>query len=370
MLAGGRRCHVSGMATHESDPHASEEFAGRMLEILNDGALALMTSIGHQLQLFDLLAELPPSTSEEIAERAGLRARYVREWLAAMVTGRIVDYDPVRSTYALPAHRAACLTRAAGTENIARTTQFISLLGQVEERIVECFRSGGGVPYDAYPGFHTLMAEESAAVHDAALIEGILPLVPGLPERLEAGIDVLDIGCGHGHAVNLMAKAFPNSRFTGIDIAEEAIEAGREEARQMGLDNVRHEVRDVARLEASARYDLVTAFDAIHDQAAPAKVLENVLEALRPGQPFLMVDFAASSRLEENLDHFVAPFLYTVSCMHCTSVSLADGGPGLGTMWGEQKACQMLADAGFADVSIERMEGDPFNNYYLAVKAS
>lgn len=358
------------MTTNEIDTSAAEEFTGRMLEVLNDGALALMTSIGHRAGLFDTLAELPPSTCEAIAERCGLHERYVREWLAAMVSGRIVDYDPDRRTYALPAHRAACLTRAAGPENIARTTQFISLLGEVEERVLECFRRGGGVPYDAYPRFHTLMAEESAAVHDSALIEGILPLVPGLPRKLEAGIDVLDIGCGQGHAVNLMAQAFPRSHFTGLDISQDAIEAGREEARRLKLANVRHEARDVARLQDAAQYDLVTAFDAIHDQAAPAKVLENVVEALRPGQPFLMVDFAASSRLENNLDHFVAPFLYTVSCMHCTSISLADGGPGLGTMWGEETARQMLLDAGFADVTVKRMEDDPFNNYYVATKAA
>lgn len=354
--------------TNETDTQAADEFAGRMLEILNDGALALMTSVGHRVGLFDTLADLPPSRCEAIAARAGLHERYVREWLAAMVTGRIVDYDPAAQTYALPASRAACLTRAAGPDNFAKTAQFISLLGEVEKRIVECFREGGGVPYEAFPRFHTLMAEESTATHDAALVDGVLPLVPGSLGKLEAGIDVLDVGCGQGHAVNLMAQAFPRSRFTGLDIAEDAIEVGRAEARRLGLDNAHHEVRDVARLDETARYDLVTAFDAIHDQAAPADVLAGVHEALRPRSPFLMVDFAASSHVHQNIDHFLAPFLYTVSCMHCTSVSLAEGGVGLGTMWGEETARHMLHDAGFADVAVERLEDDPLNYYYVATK--
>jgi SAM-dependent methyltransferase len=352
----------------EIETQSAEEFAGRMLEILNDAALALMTSVGHRVGLFDALAAMPPSSSEAIAQGAGLHERYVREWLAAMVTGGIVDYDPAEQTYVLPAYRAASLTHAAGAENFARTAQFIPLLGAVEEPIVRCFRHGGGVAYDSYPRFHALMAEESASVHDAALIERILPLVPGLVDRLTAGIDALDLGCGRGHAVNLMARAFPKSHFTGLDAEEDAIEAGRAEAQNWGLHNVRHEVCDAAEIDRPTSYDLVTAFDAIHDLVAPAAVLKNVVEALRSGGTFLMVDFAASSHLENNLDHFLATFLYTISCMHCTSVSLAGGGTALGTMWGEEKARQMLREAGFADVAVERLEDDPVNHYYIAVK--
>src|SRR5690606_3222684 len=109
--------------------------------------------------------------------------------------------------------------------------------------------------------------------------------------------------------------------------------------------------------------DLVTAFDAIHDQARPAAVLANIRRALRPGGVFLMQDIRASSHLERNKDHPLGPYLYTISTMHCMSVSLATGGEGLGTVWGEEKALEMLREAGFARVELHRLPHDIMNNY-------
>ncbi len=350
------------------DQARSEAFAGRMADVLNGAAVALMTSVGHQVGLFDAMADLPPATSRQIAEAAGLRERYVREWLGAMVTGGLVEHDPTDQTYALPPEHAAWLTRAAGVNNLAMQTQYVPLLAQVEAPLIECFRHGGGVPYAAFPRFQQLMAEDSGAVHDAALIDAILPLVPGLPERLRAGIEVADIGCGRGHAVHLMARAFPQSRFAGYDFSEEGVAVGRDEAEAMGLANARFEVRDVTKPEEGDRFDLITAFDAIHDQAQPARVLAGIAEALRPDGVFLMVDIGASSYVQENLDFPLAPFMYTISCMHCMTVSLALNGAGLGAMWGEQKAREMLAKAGFGRVMVKRIEDDLFNNYYIATK--
>ncbi len=212
------------------------------------------------------------------------------------------------------------------------------------------------------------MAEESGAVHDASLTEGILPLVPGLVARMRTGIDVADIVCGRGHAMNLMARAFSESRFVGYDISEEGVTEGRAEAKATELSNARFEVRDVTKLGAYNQFDLITAFDSIHDQAQPAKVLRSITDALRPDGTFLMVDIAASSRVSENLDHLLGPFIYTISCMHCMTISLAQDGAGLGAMWGEQKARQMLAEAGFTLVDVRKIEGDLFNNYFIATK--
>src|SRR5688500_11851774 len=149
------------MTTQVLDQKKAEKFAEKMIGIINGGALALMTSIGHRTGLFDIMADLPPSTSRQIADAAGLNERYVREWLGAMVVGRIIDYDAQAATYSLPEEHATALTRAASPNNIAATTQFISLLGSVEGQIIESFRKGGGVPYSAFPGFHEVMAEES-----------------------------------------------------------------------------------------------------------------------------------------------------------------------------------------------------------------
>ncbi|MEV0533925.1 class I SAM-dependent methyltransferase [Kitasatospora sp. NPDC050463] len=351
------------MSASAVDPVEQEEFAGRTLQILNDACLGFMASIGHQTELFDTMAGLPPATSEEIARAAGLNERYVREWLGSMVVGRIVDYDPEQATYTLPPEHAASLTRAVGPDNMAGLMQYLGLMGEVEQQVVEAFRKGGGLPYSAYPRFQQLQAEESSRVYDLALLEGVLPLAPGLTERLRAGIDTLDIGTGQGHVVNLMARAFPASRCTGVDISEAGIAAARAEAAELGLANARFEVADSAELTGS--YDLVTAFDVIHDLARPDRTLAAVAGALRPDGLFLMGDIAASSRLEENIDHPLAPALYALSTFYCMTVSLGEGGAGLGTVWGEQTARRMLAEAGFGAVETKQVEGDVFNLYYL-----
>ena len=357
------------MTTKDLDPTRVEAFAGRMGGLLNDALLSLSISLGHQTGLFDTMAELPTATSAEIAKAAGLDERYVREVLGALTTGGITTYDGELGTYQLPAEHAALLTRAAGVGNMAALTQFVAMLGSVEQDIVTCFRKGGGVPYSRFPTFHRLMAELSKETIDATLVEGTLGLVDGLRERLDAGIDVADVGCGAGYAMNVLGRAFPKSRFTGLDFSEEAIAAACAQAEDWGLTNVSFEVRDVARLGLTESFDLVTAFDAIHDQADPVAVLRGVSDALRPDGVFLCVDVAASSHLEDNVDHPLGPVIYTISTFHCMTVSLALEGAGLGAAWGEQTAHAMLADVGFRAVDTHRLEGDPFNVYYVARKA-
>jgi SAM-dependent methyltransferase len=343
------------------------EFLPRVLGILNDGMLCLAISLGHRTGLFDtMVTDSAWATSAEIAKRAGLNERYVREWLGAMVTGRIVEYAPATKTYMLPPERSAFLTRAAGVDNVAGQAQFIALLGSVESRIVESFQRGGGVPYSEFANLQRLMADENAPIVDARLLQKTLPRVEGLVDRLKAGIDVADIGCGSGHAINLMAGAFPMSRFVGYDISEEALEAARAEAEIKKLANARFEPKDVAALDDVGAFDFIMSVDAIHDQAHPARVLAGIRRALRPGGIYLCVDIAASSDLAKNLDHPLGPFLYVISTMHCMTVSLAQGGVGLGTMWGEELAVAMLMDAGFGRVDVKRVEGNIVNIYYTA----
>jgi SAM-dependent methyltransferase len=356
------------LTTSAIDENKAQAFMLQTLGMINGAMLTLLMSIAHRTGLFDVMATLPPSTSEEIASAANLNERYVREWLAAMSAGRIVEFDAANRTYALPPEHAASLTRAAGSGNLATIAQFVPLFGNVEDDLIESFRNGGGVPYSRYGRFQELMAEESAKVVDSTLVDVTLPLISGLPQRLKEGIDVLDAGCGGGHAINVMSRAFPASRFTGYDFSQEGVAAGIDEAKQSGLTNARFAVQDVARMNEHATFDLITAFDAIHDQAQPAAVLQNISNALRPGGVFLMVDIAASSDLADNLESPLAPMQYSVSTMHCMTVSLALGGAGLGTMWGEQLARSMLADAGFTTVDMKRVDGDIMNAYYIARK--
>jgi 2-polyprenyl-3-methyl-5-hydroxy-6-metoxy-1,4-benzoquinol methylase len=292
----------------------------------------------------------------------------VRECLGGLTTAHVVEYDPDAATYTLPLERAALLTRQAGPDNFARVAQFIPMLGEVEQKIVGCFRAGGGLSYGDYPRFHALMAEQSGEVFDAALVDVILPMAAGLPDRLRSGAEVADFGCGSGHAVNVMAQAFPASRFTGVDFSEEGLAVGSAEADRLGLTNATFERHDLADMDVTEAYDVITAFDAIHDQAQPDRVLRNIYRALRPGGVFLMVDIKASSQLQDNIGVPLATYLYTVSTMHCMSVSLAFGGAGLGTVWGRQLALKMLGDAGFTDVRVEEIETDPINYYYVAHK--
>lgn len=359
---------MSTQAPPVLDETRAEAFAERMLDVLNSGALAVMISVGHRTGLLDAMAGAGPLTSAELAARAELDERYVREWLAAMTTGGVVELDADSAAYALPAEHARWLTRAAYPENLAVTAQFIPLVGSVEDHIVRCFREGGGVPYELFPRFHEAMAEDSDQTVLSALESGILPLVPGLVDRLEHGIDVLDLGCGRGRALTRLAARFPASRFTGLDLSDEAIAYGRAAAREAGLANLSFGVTDLGAFDRDApeaAYDLVTTFDAVHDQGHPLAMLRGIRRALRRDGVYLMQDIGASSHVHENIHHPLGTLLYTISCMHCMTVSLAQGGEGLGTMWGDHKARELLALAGFASVQEHRLDHDLVNAYYV-----
>ncbi|HYP16459.1 MAG TPA: class I SAM-dependent methyltransferase [Opitutus sp.] len=350
------------------DPAKVDAFGGTLLRILNDASLALMISLGHRTGLFDTMATLPPAEVATIARAAKLNERYVREWLGAMTVGRVVAHDSVAMTYHLPPEHAALLTRAAAPNNVAAFMQYPAVLGQVEDQIVRCFREGGGVPYSEFKRFHEVMAEDSGQTVVAALFDHVLPIVPGLMERLERGIDVLDLGCGRGIALAAMARRFPKSRFVGIDFSAEAIAWARQQVQQDGLSNLRYEILDAAKLKAEAAFDFIVTFDAIHDQARPDVVLGHIARALRPDGVYLMQDIHGSSSHAGDLEHPVGPLLYTISTMHCMTVSLAAGGMGLGTMWGRETAQRMLKEAGFGEVTIRRLAHDFQNDYYLVRK--
>lgn len=350
------------------DAERTDEFGQKLLEIVNHSSLSLMMSIGHRSRLFDIMSEMEHASSSDIAEQAGLNERYVREWLGAMVTGGIIEYDPVLKTYFLPAEHAALLTRAAGSNNFATTMQWFSVLGSVEDQIVDCFQEGGGVPYSEFARFHEVMAEDSYNTVVCGLFEHILPLVPGLEDKLKAGMDVLDIGCGSGLALIEMAAAFPESRFVGYDISEESVGRAQQTAAQRGISNVSFKVQDVSQINTPEAFDLITAFDVIHDQAKPAQVLSEVNATLRTGGTFLMQDIAASSNVEQNISNPLGPMFYTISTMHCMTVSLAQGGAGLGTCWGKELACQMLDEAGFSDVDVQELPHDIMNYFYVMTK--
>ena len=357
------------------------EFSERLSTILNYGALNLAMGIGYRTRLFDVMDGFQgPQTASAIAEAAELNDRYVREWLAVMVTGGIVELSQSPSgddLFRLPREHGDLLTRRAGDSNLGVYTQEIPLLTTCAiEPVLQGFRTGRGVPYFHYPKFYEFMAELANAKHSAVLVEEFLPSVLGgqLIERLKRGMRVCDVGCAQGVAVMLMAEAFPRSTFIGMDISEECIAKARLEASGKGLRNASFLNRDAALIEESRdllnSFDYVTTFDAVHDQTRPLDALINVHGLLRQEGLFSMVDIAASSSLSGNRDHPMGPFLYTVSLMHCMPVGLVDNGAGLGMMWGREAAVQMLHQAGFENVQVMDIPGDPFNVHFLCRKGS
>lgn len=351
-----------------------DAFGKKLTDILNHGAVNLALGLGYKLELFETMVRLEgPATVDDLAREAGVNQRYVREWLGIMATAGIVELvtaEAGEDLYLLPPEHAAFLARDGAAGNMGVYFQEIPLLTEIALGAVsEDFSKGQGVPFSRYPRFQAFMSELSHAKHRDVLIDKFLPLVDdgNLVIRLKSGIRVCDLGCGQGIALMLMAEAYPDSRFSGIDNDREAIDSARSLAADQGLTNVEFILADAAgiRPELAGRFDYITAFDAVHDQTRPLEALKSVRHMLAPGGMFSMIDIDADSSHRGNMDHPMGPFLYTVSLMHCMPVGLSDGGRGLGMMWGRQQACRLLDEAGFTNVRVLEMAHDPFNVHYF-----
>jgi len=363
------------------DTKAQENFAAKMTDILNHGALNLAMGIGYRLRLFDIMDEFDePQTAGTLALKAGVNERYIIEWIGVMVSGGIIDLvknDPAEDLFQLPKAHGDLLTRRADHNNLGVYTQEIPLLTTCAmEAVIEGFKTGDGVSYHHYPRFQQFMGQLADAKHRRVLVDIFLPSVDDgrIVEQLKTGIKVCDMGCAEGVALLLMARTFPNSEFTGFDIARDALETARSQAKKMGITNVAFLEKDVANLEDDDQFegafDYVTAFDAIHDQTQPLKALKGVYTVLKAGGAFSMVDIAAESSISENRMHPMGPFLYTVSLMHCMPVGLVEGGSGLGMMWGKKQAVTMLNQAGFHQVEVREIPEDSFNLHFFCRKIS
>jgi 2-polyprenyl-3-methyl-5-hydroxy-6-metoxy-1,4-benzoquinol methylase len=347
----------------------ADVFAGRVARTLNSGFITLMISIGHRIGLFDVLAALPPSTSKEVASAAGLTERYVREWLAAMTTAHIVDYDARTATYFLPIQYASVLANAAGMNNLAPAAQLLSLLASSEDLVVAGFRGGGGVMPHAYDRLTEAISATKRLRIDDGYVDELLDLMPGMRTRLHRGAVVLDAGCGDGALLVHLARLFPRSKFRGYDLSRAAIGRACDQLEESGVENLDFVLGDVKDLDEPDTYDLVLAFESLHELAFPGAVLRNVAASLKDDGVFLMQEAAASSHLTRNVDHPFAPMLYALSCMHSVPVASCDPrGQALGRMWGQERAAQMLAETGFGNTRFETMASDPFRYYAVSEK--
>ena len=290
-------------------------FAEQMISTLTGGALTLLVSVGYRTGLFEAAAR-GPGTSGDLAGRAGLQERYVREWLGAMVTGGFFSYDQTTGRYTLPSEHAAFLTGDTAA-NVAPMASMLRAFAGALPELERCFVTGGGVPHAAFaPHFEAAGAvagDTWRRIYHEHLVDGFLGAVPGLRARLAAGIRVLDLGCGAGHAVTVAAQAFPASRFVGLDIDGRVVAAAQAERARLALGNAAFAVADAAMLPPHPQFDVITAFDAVHDQRCPQEVLRRVRAALAPGGVFIMVDAKFSSYLENNIGNPLAPLCYAIS---------------------------------------------------------
>lgn len=352
------------MSTETIDQARADEFVGKAMGDLSGAMTVLLCMLGDRLGLFTALAQ-GPATSGQLAARADITERYAREWLAGLAASGYLDYDPLTTAYALPAEHAPVLADEGGPVFFGGVYQEVSGTLGVLDRIAEAFRSGGGVPADAY-GEHFFRGLErfTAGWFNNLLLPQWLPAMPAVSQLLEAGADVADVGSGRGKALITLAKAFPAGRYVGYDVHVSSVEAARRAAEEAGVSNrVRFEVADAAAGLPSSSYDVVFTFDVVHDAVDPAGLLRAIRGTLRPEGRYVCVDINASHRPEENTGPLAALF-YGFSVLYCMTSSLAHGGTGLGTCgFNPEVAERMCKEAGFSQVRTLPLE-NPFNNVF------
>jgi len=335
------------------DRNKAQQF---MLKVVGDAGTALAAAlivIGDRAGLFRHMAGAGPMTSEMLTERCGLHARYVEEWLAAMVCAGYVSYDPAREAYELPPEHALYLADPSSEYYLAGLFKGLPQLMAAVPQIAEAFEQGKGVPFADY-GAHLPVALEhmNRSVYEHRLVKAWLPAMPQVVRRLEEGGSAIDVGCGTGIVPILLARAFPRARIAGLDLDAHSIEIAKANAREAGLeDRVRFIHASAEDLPIERPWDFISTFDCIHDLPDPAAALRRMRVALAPEGTVLMVEPKAADRLEDNAHSPFARMLYGISCLHCVPQSLAQGGRGLGACWGEARARDMADDAGFGHFS-------------------
>lgn len=341
-----------------------DAFSEKVFNDLSGAYVVAMCILGDRLGLFQRLAAGGPATSAELAERANINERYAREWLSALACAGYVDYDPSSRRFSLSPEQAAVLADEGGAFFVGGEYEQLPALWSVLDPLTAAFREGGGVPQSAYPeSLSHGWDRGSIAVYHHALVQKWIPALPELQAALERGIAVADVGCGGGRALIRLAQAFPNSRYTGYDAFEPSVALARQNAEAAGVaDRVRFETLDGSQ-GLPELYDLITTFLVIHDAADPRGLLRAIRAALKPGGLYLCSEIKAADTLEENAGPLGAYF-FSSSVLYCMTVSLAEGGAGLGTAgMPPSKVRELCAEAGFSSVRLLPID-NPFRHIY------
>ncbi len=341
------------------------QFVFRAVEEVGATLNAALVVMGDKLGLYQALAGAGPLSAVEVARRAGVSERYVREWLNAQAAGGYVEYDAASGRYTLPPEQAVAFTDESSPAYLPGLFQ--TAVGSILDspRIIESARTGTGVGWHEHnhdvfdgcerffrPGYH------------ASLVPAWLPALDGVVEKLETGAKVADIGCGHGSSTILMAQAYPNSTFEGYDYHEGSIATARQRAEEAGVtDRVKFETT-LASDTPGEGYDLVTMFDCLHDMGDPVGAASRVHKLLGPDGTWLIVEPMAGDRIEDNLNP-VGRTYYGFSTFLCTPASLSqEVGLALGAQAGEARIGDVVAAGGFT--RFRRAAETPFNLVFEA----
>ena len=337
------------------------EFVGKMLGDLG-GAFSVPTvRLGFRLGLFVALDEGGPATAGQLAERAGgLTERYVREWALAQAANGYIDYDPAGETFSLSSEQAMVFAAKDSPVYLAGAFDLVAAMIEGEPKVENSFRTGSGVRWGDSAG--CLFCATGAFFRPGYvnnIVQNWLPALEGVEDKLKSGAKVADIGCGVGFSTLLMAEAFPNSRFVGFDFHEPSVEEARRHAQAHGLsERVSFEASSVKEI-GDTGFDLVTAFDCLHDMGDPRGCARHMRQILKDDGTWMIVEPIAGDRPADNLNP-VGRLYYNASTMICVPTSLdQEVGEALGAQAGEAQLSEVIRQGGFT--RIRRATEGPFN---------
>ena len=337
-----------------------DDFLGKAVADLAAGYGGVMVSLGNKLGLYKAMADAGPVTADELASRAGCAPRYVSEWLNAQVAGEYVDYHAASRTYELPPEKAFVLADDTSPVFMPAAWNVPASMWADETKAMIAFKTGDGVPWGEHDQrLYCGVAAFYRNAYKGSLVPEWLPALDGVVDKLHAGAKVADIGCGHGHSTVLMAEAFPESRFLGIDPHARSIEAARRVAKEADVaERVTFAVGD-ATSYAEDGFDLVCFFDCLHDMGRPVDAASHARQALAPGGTVMLIEPFASDRVEDNINP-VGRLYYSASTTLCCAHAISENGTHvLGAQAGEARLAEVFRKAGFS--SLNRAHETPFN---------
>ncbi|MEN7536637.1 class I SAM-dependent methyltransferase [Aurantiacibacter flavus] len=342
-----------------------QQVAGGVMAHVAGAVSLMMAYIGDQAGVFAAMDGEGPMTLDQLAEKTGLNAKYLREWLGSVSAAGYLVFDPVAQTFELPAEHAMVFAREGQPACMQGFIQAIVAQYDMHEKAVEVFKSGEGRAWSEHsPCLFCGTDRFFRPVYAAHLLTEWLPALDGVVERLEAGGKVADIGCGYGTSTILMAQAFPNSTFIGFDFHQPSIDKARERAADAGLANVSFELA-TAQDFPGHDFDFACIFDALHDMGDPVGAARHVRKVLKDDGVFMVVEPMAGDSMAENM-HLMGQIFYGFSCMACVPASLAQPvGYGLGAQAGQAKLARVLGDGGF---TIIRRAAETPSNMVLEAK--